>query len=123
MIRLIFFLVVLLAIGCGRKTERKPEIKLTEFEIETLLMEWKKDSIGCLRTRDPAKMRIYANELIGKDSIKLISALGPPNYRYGEREERHFVYVLECARDQTSYFNFYFHFERDTVKWFSNPVQ
>lgn len=95
---------------------------LSEVETEVLLKEWKRDSLGCLRTRDPEKMKIYASQLLGKDSFELIKQLGRPNHRYGQKDKRHFFYMLECPKDRPSYYNFYFHFNQDTIEWFSNPV-
>lgn len=100
----------------------KNEASLTDNETQKLLNDWKNDSVGCLRLRDPEKMKIYARELIGKDSLELTERLGPPNYKYGKKGKRHFSYVLECIEKKTSYYNFYFHFDGDTIEWFSNPV-
>ena len=114
--------ILFLIVGCGQRTENKPEIILSKEEIEFLLTDWKTDSMGCLRTRDPEKMKIYAKQLIGLDSIELIEKLGPPNHVFGYGERRQFSYFLECGRGKTSYYNFYFQFYKDTVEAFSNPV-
>lgn len=109
-------------VGCGHRAGTQPEIILSKEEIEVLLTDWKTDSMGCLRTRDPEKIKIYAKQLIGLDSIELIEKLGRPNhvFRHGERHK--FSYFLECGRGKTSYYNFYFQFYKDTVEAFSNPA-
>lgn len=122
MIRFVIILGVFSIVSCSKRIEQEPDTTLSESEIEELLSEWRKDSLGCLRTRDVEKMKIYAKQLVGKDSLELIKQLGSPNHRYGETGERHFYYVLECPKDRPSYHNFYFHFNRDTIGWFSNPV-
>jgi hypothetical protein len=122
MIRPTILLTAILTIGCSERTDKKTEITLDKAEIEGLLKEWKRDSLGCLRTRDPEKMKIYAKQLVGKDSLELMRQLGRPNHRYGEKHKRHFYYTLECPKNRPSYYNFYFHFTKDTIESFSNPV-
>lgn len=123
MIKLIFLLFLILTIGCrGQKGERVHEIVLNKSQVDSLLANWKTDSVGCLGLRDPEKMKIYAKGLIGKDSFELVRQLGPPNAKYDGGGRRHFQYFLMCGNDGPSYYNFNFHFSQDTVEWFSNPV-
>ena len=111
-----------MAFGCTHKADKKAEIVLTKNQIDSLLTNWKKDSVGCLRLRDPERMLIYAKELVGKDSFEIVRRLGPPNARYNGGGRRHFQYFLECGDTAISYYNFNFHFSKDTLEWFSNPV-
>jgi hypothetical protein len=122
MIKPIFFLLLVVTIGCGQKPEKRREIILTQTQTDNLLINWKRDSVGCLRLRDPEMMLIYAKHLIGKDSIEIVRQLGPPNAKYSGGGRRHFQYFLECGDTATSYYNFNFHFSQDTLDWFSNPV-
>src|SRR5688572_7698461 len=98
MVRLTF-LLVLVTIGCGQKHQKKPEITLSETQIDSLLVNWKIDSTGCLRLRDPGKMMTYAKRLVGKDSFELVRQLGPPNARYDGAGRRHFQYFLMCGTE------------------------
>lgn len=117
-----FIFSFLILVSCGQHGNEEQEIELTKKEISELLSDWKRDSLGCLRVRDSEKMNIYAQQLIGKDSVELFSDLGYPNFRYGEPDKRHFYYTLECPEDRPSYYNFYFHFNGDTIESFSNPI-
>ncbi len=97
---------------------------LTSLEIKELTNNWKIDSVGCLRLRDPKKMMALTKQLkvVGKDSLAVVELLGQPNGKYGQGGDRHFVYFLECGEGKTSYYNFYCHIRGDTVQSFSNPV-
>jgi hypothetical protein len=121
-IRLIFLVLLVVTIGCTQKTEKKVEITLTQTQVDSLLTNWKKDSIGCLRLRDPERMLIYAKQLVGKDSFEIVRQLGQPNARFSGGGRRHFQYFLECGDTAISYYNFNFHFSQDTLDWFNNPV-
>jgi hypothetical protein len=95
---------------------------LTSLEIQDILTNWKKDSLGCLGLRrNPEKLNLLTKQmgLIGKDSLTIIGLFGQPNEKYGQGNERHFVYFTECSDGKTSYSNYYCHFKQDTVDSFS----
>jgi len=97
---------------------------LSEEELIKIAQDWRKDSIGCMRLRNPIKIVqvIKMSKLIGKDTTVLMAKLGRPNHVVLKKKETTFVYVLECTKDQTtSYSNFYFHFKQDTL-WAFNQA-
>ncbi|MCE2997529.1 MAG: hypothetical protein ACK5RG_14900 [Cyclobacteriaceae bacterium] len=129
--RLAFISFVFCLLSACKTTDRKADTgneitidSLTSSEITELVNNWKTDSVGCLRLRDPEKMMILTKQLqlIGKDSLAVLTLLGKPNSKYGEDGDRHFLYFLECGVGKKSYYNFYCHMKGDTVSSFSSAT-
>jgi hypothetical protein len=118
--------VMLLSCKSDNKADSgdQEKIELTAEEIEEITRNWKTDSVGCLRLRDPKKMKDLTVhlKLVGKDSTKALEYLGKPNASYGQGKDRHFLYFLECGQGKTSYYNFYCHLRADTIHSFTEAV-
>jgi hypothetical protein len=123
-----FLIFCALFLSCKVDKKSPPADKdtnlLTASEIEEIVDNWKKDSLGCLRLRDPKRMKKLTRqlELVGQDSIAALKYLGEPNGKYGQGTDRHFLYFLECGKGKTSYHNFYCHFSGDTIHSFTEAV-
>ena len=115
---LVLLIVLLLMVGgCGGSVSTK---KQDSFEnVEILLGNWKKDSLGCEggRLKNYEVIREYCLGLSGSKSQTIIDKLGPPNYRYNTESNRNsLIYVLECENDdKKSFFNLYCHFRNDSL--------
>jgi len=119
------FFVLLTACKTDRMVDSDSrEIGLTPQEMEEVVSNWKKDSVGCLRLRDPKKMKALTIQLklVGQDSTMTLKYLGKPNASYGQGKDRHFLYFMECGQGRTSYYNFYCHFRGDTIHSFTEAV-
>jgi hypothetical protein len=120
----VFSILSLLLFNCSLKSEKREDVILSEEELIKIAHDWKKDSIGCMRLRNPIKIVqvIKMFKLIGKDTTVLIAKLGHPNHVLLEKEKTTYVYVLECINDQkTSYSNFYCHFKQGAL-WAFNQA-
>jgi hypothetical protein len=118
--------VILLTCKSDNKVDSgdKEKIELTAEQIDEITSNWKTDSVGCLRLRDPKKMKALTVQLklVGQDSTKTLEYLGKPNASYGQGKDRHFLYFLECGQGKTSYYNFYCHFRGDTIHSFTEAA-
>lgn len=129
--RLAFILFAFCLLSACKTNDKKADTgseiiidSLMSPEITLLINNWKMDSMGCSRLRDPEKMMIVTKQLklIGKDSLVVIKLLGKPNSKYGEDGDRHFLYFLECGVEKKSYYNFYCHMRGDTIYSFSTAI-
>ena len=129
--RLVFILFVICLLSACKTSDKKADSgsqivsdNLTSSEITELVNNWKMDSVGCLRLRDPEKMMALTKQLklIGTDSSAVLKLLGAPNSKYGGNGDRHFLYFLECGVRKTSYYNFYCNMRGDTVSSFSSAI-
>lgn len=87
---------------------------MSQDSLKSISTQWKQDSLGCARQRDPKKIRqlIDQLDLIEKDSTLTIEYLGFPDGRNKPNDSLVvFYYYMACGvRNQTSY-NFYCFFE------------
>ena len=134
MCRLLTLVILISAVyGChGKKDARhKPRRPLdesffsdkpvvTEDSIQSISDAWKRDSLGCLKLRDPRKMTwlIEHFELVGKDTSVLIQYLGKPNHLSLNEGIKNYTYFTECiGEEKYSYSNFDCFFSADTL-WY-----
>ena len=129
-ISLFVLLISFLVLACNYEKSKsgsasKAEV-LNQQQIDSLLHNWKIDSLGCARLRDDQKIGVIIDQLdvLGSDSSELVRYLGVPNVvYYREGTGKTFLYFLACGRKgQTSYYNFYCHFDADTLVQYSSRV-
>lgn len=111
------FALVLVLIGCNANN-KKDTIVLTNDSLQLISTQWKTDSLGCDRLRDPKKIRqlIDQLELVGKDSSVIIDYLGVPNGRnHIGTDTTVFIYYMACGMNHGTGFNFYCSFAEDKM--------
>jgi hypothetical protein len=112
-----FFILLSFLATCTRKNNDNisTSITISPDSLQQISIQWKSDSLGCSRQRDPKKIRklISQLELTGKDSLAVIQYLGHPDGRNFLNDTTVvFYYFMACGVKQSASYNFYCNFER-----------
>lgn len=110
------FILLISLFGCAKKTNEESSsfINLSQDSLQQISNQWKEDSLGCARQRDPKKIRqlIRQLDLIGKDSVAVMQYLGPPDgINLLNDSTVVFYYHMACGVKQRSSYNFYCNLE------------
>lgn len=110
-----YLLILTLCLSsCGQNRKEEVTEKISEDSLQMISKQWKEDSLGCSRLRDPQKIRqlITQLELEGKDSSLVINYLGSPNGKnFIGNDTTVFYYYMACGVNQSSSYNFYCSFK------------
>lgn len=109
---LLLFLITILSAGCTKKESSVTSI--TQDSLQIISQQWKRDSLGCERLRDPKKIRQLVNQLnlIGRDSSIVLGYLGVPNGRNFLKDSSVvYYYFMACGVKERSSYNFYCNFK------------
>jgi hypothetical protein len=110
---LLIFMIWLAACSTKPKEDLIQVNEITQDSLQKISKQWKEDSLGCSRLRDPKKIRhlISQLKLIGKDSSLVIDYLGNPNGKNITGDTSVFYYYMSCGINQNSSYNFYCNFK------------
>lgn len=114
--RLLFILILCLS-ACGQSKKEAASV-ISKDSLEIISKQWKADSLGCSRLRDPQKIRqlITQLELVGKDSSSVINYLGSPNGKnFIGSDTTVFYYFMACGMKEGAGYNFYCNFKGDKM--------
>jgi hypothetical protein len=110
-------LVVILAIHLWACSEKKKELQalqgISQSSLLKISTQWTSDSLGCLKLRDPQKIRLLIDQLklIGQDSSLVIKHRGRPNGKKVNGDTTVFYYFMGCSTNGASSYNFYCDFK------------
>ena len=124
-IRCLFLIPLILQFACKERNHSQTEGKMPQDSVSIISNFWKQDSSGCLRLRDPRKIvRVIKQEgLIGMDTTSIKEYLGKPNHISFLREEKYYIYWLECiGENKISYSNFYCYFRGDSLYSYRHSI-
>lgn len=115
MIRLSIIVLLTFLLSCGERksTSIIQASEITQDSILRISEQWRADSLGCNRLRNPAKIRqlIAQLNLIGQDSTNIIQYLGKPNGKNFIGDTTVFYYFMGCSVNSRSSYNFYCNFK------------
>lgn len=109
----IIFIFVLCLCACDRGKQGVASV-LSQDSLETISKQWKTDSLGCSRLRDPEKIGLLVKQLklVGEDSSLVLEYLGRPDEknRIGN-DITVFCYYMACGMKDGAGYNFYCNFK------------
>ena len=128
--KLLLVLVVSVTILSCKENNRKSNAEriidtLTTEELNEISNNWKSDSNGCMKKRDPEKIKLLISQLklVGKDSMLLFRHLGKPNSYELKEKINTYVYFMECyGKEKVSYHNLYCNVEQGKFKSYTIAI-
>lgn len=110
--------ILVLCLGACGESKKEVTRLIPQDSIEIVSNQWKEDSLGCARQRDPEKIKqlIAQLDLVGKDSSLVFKYLGSPEgKRYTGGDTTVFYYYMACGIKNGSGYNFYCSFKGDKM--------
>lgn len=105
-------IVIFFVLSCSPKKEetgKTPFDSVSQDSLESISKQWKKDSLGCLRLRDPQKIQrlIVQLSLENEDSTVVIKYLGRPNGKnFIGSDTTVFYYFMDCESNMRKGFGY-----------------